>query len=309
MLNKKTVLYAANITARLLLICLVVAALVAAVFVLTEKPIAEGERARKESAIRLIFAEANGFEEDAAITGDGINTVYVVKDANAAPLGWCVDYTGTSDYGGDVNMMIGVGLDGKVTGVQVISHAETFIDRYLDEENRYTGVKNAYGEDLSAGATMSYNAIRNAMDAVEAIFRAHATESPAPAPTACFEAADVQLLFADAADWQETGTVVHPQVNGVRAVKNGAGQLLGYAVHYTATGGYYGGAQMLLSVGTEGRVMDVLLLDFADDRMYYYLDEQERYNGADEVGVASKSYRMIRNAITTVEGLQLGGVQ
>jgi hypothetical protein len=57
-------------------------------------------------------------------------------------------------------------------GLQVISHAETFIDRYLDDNSRYTGIDKAYGADLSAGATMSYNAIRNAIDAVETAFSA-----------------------------------------------------------------------------------------------------------------------------------------
>lgn len=170
MKNKSSVTFVLNIMLRLLVICLAVAALTALVFVVTKAPIEAGDRARKEDAIRLIFPQAADFKEDAAVTGEGINAVYAVTDAGGAHIGWCVDYTGTSDYGGDVNMMIGVGLDGKATGVQIISHAETFIDRYLDDENRYTGVEKAYGEDISAGATMSYNAIRNAMDAVERAF-------------------------------------------------------------------------------------------------------------------------------------------
>ena len=43
---------------------------------------------------------------------------------------------------------------------------------YLDENSRYTGIGQAYGADISAGATMSYNAIRDAIDAVEAAFLA-----------------------------------------------------------------------------------------------------------------------------------------
>ena len=172
MVNKKTVWSVANIALRLLVICLAVAALTALVFAVTKDPIEEGERTRKEEAIRLIFTEADSFTEDASIVLDGANAVYAVTDANGAQLGFCVDYTGNSDYGGAVNMMIGVGVDGKVVGLQVISHAETFIDRYLDENSRYTGVDAAYGTDLSAGATMSYNAIRNAIDAVEIAFSA-----------------------------------------------------------------------------------------------------------------------------------------
>lgn len=170
MVNKRTVTYTVNIMLRLLVICLAVATLTALVYTVTKEPIEKGDRARKEAAIRLIFPELSAFPEDESITGEGINAVYAVTDANGAHIGWCVDYTGTSDYGGDVNMMVGVDPTGRVSGVQIISHAETFIDRYLDGENRYAGVEKAYGEDLSAGATMSYNAIRNAMDAVERTF-------------------------------------------------------------------------------------------------------------------------------------------
>ncbi len=162
MVNKKTVWGVTSIALRLLVICLTVAALTALVYAVTEKPIAAGERARKEDAICAIFTDAASFEET-DMTGEGINAVYRVSDAAAQGLGWCVDYTGNSDYGGAVNMMIGVGLDGKVTGLQVISHSETFMDRYLDDSGRYNGA------DLSAGATMSYNAIRDAITAVEAM--------------------------------------------------------------------------------------------------------------------------------------------
>ena len=172
MVSKKTVWSVASIALRLLVVCLAVAALTALVYAVTKDPIAEGERTRKEDAIRLIFTEADHFAEDTSIVLGGANAVYAVFDASGTQLGYCVDYTGNSDYGGAVNMMIGVGADGKVTGLQVISHAETFIDRYLDDNSRYTGIDKAYGADLSAGATMSYNAIRNAIDAVETAFSA-----------------------------------------------------------------------------------------------------------------------------------------
>ena len=51
-------------------------------------------------------------------------------------------------------------------GEQVLSHAETFMDRYLDGNGYYTGVNEERGSDLSAGATLSYNAIRDAMESV-----------------------------------------------------------------------------------------------------------------------------------------------
>lgn len=166
MANNKSALHIISVGARLLAVCLVVAALVALVYAVTKGPIADGEKKRKEDAIRGIFADCDTFEEQKDVGADGVNAVFRVYDKDKNLLGYCVDYTGKSDYGGDVAMMIGVDTANKVTGVQIISHSETFIDRYLDDNKMYTGVESERGADISAGATLSYNAIRNAMQAV-----------------------------------------------------------------------------------------------------------------------------------------------
>jgi Na+-translocating ferredoxin:NAD+ oxidoreductase RnfG subunit len=303
--NKRSVTYTVNIMLRLLVICLAVATLTALVYAVTKAPIEAGERARKEEAIRLIFPEADAFAEDGSIAGSGINAVYAVTDADGAPLGWCVDYTGTSDYGGDVNMMLGVSPAYRVIGVQIIAHAETFIDRYLDGDGRYTGVDEPRGADLSAGATMSYSAIRNAMEAVE---RAFGGMSPVEEAPAAPEAEHVRLLFPDAADWSTRTDLSGAGMTCAYTVKNGDGSPIGYVVPYAATGSYSGGAEMLVSVGTDGKVVNVLVLECADDLMDQYLDDGI-YNGADKIVGASVPYRMIRSAIDNVEALKLGGAQ
>ena len=159
-----------RVTWRLLAVCLVVTALTALVFEITKGPIESGERTRKENAIRLIFSELDSFTEDKSISGEGVIAVYEVKDADGQLLGFCVDYIGNSDYGGEMNMMVGVSPAGKVIGLQVISHSETFMDRYLDGDGCYTGVNLPRGSDVSAGATLSYNGLRNAIEAIEKLF-------------------------------------------------------------------------------------------------------------------------------------------
>ncbi|MBQ8356540.1 MAG: FMN-binding protein [Clostridia bacterium] len=313
MVNKKTVWSVANIGLRLLIICLVVAALTALVYAVTKDPIAEGELARKEEAIRLIFVDAADFAEDPAIVGTGVNTAFSVTDAAGNALGWCVDYTGTSDYGGDVNMMIGVGNDRKVIGVQIISHSETFIDRYLDDENRYTGIDQAYGTDLSAGATMSYNAIRNAIASVEKIFAVGETAEASDTAPLLLMGGNVKLLFADAASISEEETVEAVGVNEVRIVKNEADDVLGRCVYYTATGGYNGNISLLVAVDTAGKVIGMHALSYYDSLLYLYLDENDCYVGVDQPrdadvqAGATRSYTALRNAIEAVEALQLGG--
>ena len=312
MVNKKTIWSVCNIGLRLLIICLAVAALTALVYAVTEKSIAEGERARKEDAIRLIFADAADFAEDPTVVGEGVNAAYAVTDAAGVSLGWCVDYTGNSQYGGDVSMMIGVTPNGKVNGVQVIGHAETFIDRYLDEKKRYTGIDQPRGGDLSAGATMSYEAIRNAMEAVENIFRMRTADAGERGETVLFGEADIQLLFADAADFSESLAVDMERVNGVCVVRNAAREVLGHCVHYTAKG-YRDGNEMLLAVDAQGQVNGVLLLRCGDTLMHTYLDEHGCYTGvaepryADAVAGSTQSYTAIRTAMETVEAMRLGG--
>ena len=108
-----------RVTWRLLAVCLVVAALTAAVFAVTKEPIESGERARKEEAMRLFFPELSTYAEEKT-TASGVNALYLVKDKDGGALGWCVDFSGNSDYGGEVAMMIGVSLEGKVTGLQLV---------------------------------------------------------------------------------------------------------------------------------------------------------------------------------------------
>jgi len=86
MVNKKTVWAVTNIALRLLVICLVVAALTALIYAVTKEPIEKGDRARKEEAIRNIFVDFGSYAAD-DLTADGFNEVYRVYNADAALIG------------------------------------------------------------------------------------------------------------------------------------------------------------------------------------------------------------------------------
>ena len=94
--NKKSALHIAAVGAKLLVICLVVAALVALVHAVTKDPIDKGEQKRKQDAIEAIFPAVASFEQQEGVTADGVNAVYRVYDADKNLLGFCVDYTGKS---------------------------------------------------------------------------------------------------------------------------------------------------------------------------------------------------------------------
>ena len=317
--NKEAVLFTLNITLRLLAICLAVAALVALVFTVTKDPIAEGDRARKEEAIRTLFADAASFDTDSTLQGDGVNEVYRVKNAAGVTIGLCIDYTGVSEYGGDVNMMVGVDPSGRVIGLQVISHAETFIDRYTDENGCYTGIDQPDGADVSAGATMSYRAIREAIHAIEALC-APTKETPdeVPMPESppnaeipepeVLNRAEMQHFFADGSVFLRQTRNEGGQVKTVYAVKNEGDALLGHCVIYTATGGHNGSFLLLMAVNPDGEVFGVRVLQHFENSMDFYLDSNNCFDPEqDFCAGATETYDAVQNAILAVEALSLGG--
>ena len=320
--NKATVLSVLNVTWRLLVICLAVAALVALVFEVTKGPIARDELTRKENAVRAIFPETATMEEGKTVVDDDrVNAVYDVKNAQDAFIGWCVDFVGTSDYGGDVGMMIGVAPDGKVVGVQVINHSETFIDRYTDDAGMYTGIGQPYGADVSAGATMSYNALRNAIADVEELF-ATLVKAPVadggndgatdggeedPAPVAAFSEAEVALFFDNVSTFYEPSVAFSSPVKAVCTVKNASGTLLGHCIKITATG-YNGRFDLLMARNASGAVTGVQVLEHFENRMEEYVDQNGMFDPEQDVVLsATVTYNAIRTAIATAEGLDLGG--
>ncbi len=320
--NKAAVLSVLNVTWRLLVICLAVAALVALVFEVTKGPIAKDELARKENAVRAIFPEtATMAEGQTVVDDDRVNAVYDVKNAQGTFIGWCVDFVGTSDYGGDVGMMVGVAPDGKVIGVQVINHSETFIDRYTDDTGMYTGIDQPYGADVSAGATMSYNALRNAITDVEELFadlakapiadggnNADPDDGEEPAPQSAFTEADVTLFFDNVSTFYEPGIAVFSPVKAVCTVKDETGTLLGHCIKITATGGQNGRFDLLMARNASGTVIGVQVLENFEDRMEEYVDQNGVFDLEQDVVIsATVTYNAIRAAIATAEGLDLGG--
>lgn len=319
-MRKNDILHLLSVSARLLIICMVVAGLVAAVYALTEDPIQKGEEERKEAALFAAMPGAHSYALHKETLPDisGVNAVYDMKDEAGNLLGFCVDFTGYSAYGGDIGMMISLGTDGSVRSVAVLSHSETFIDRYLDADGYYTGVQSERGSDLSAGATLSYNAIRNAMQSVLQLgLGENGSSTQEPISAELDEDKKSALLAAISGT---TSYALHeetlPEVAGVHAVydmKDEAGNLLGFCVDITGRGGYGGDVDMIISLGTDGSIRSVQVLSHAETFMDRYLDGNGYYTGVNEErgsdlsAGATLSYNAIRDAMESVARLGLGG--
>ncbi len=103
----------------LLLITAVIAGALAGVNAITKDPIATIKAGKVQNAITAVLPNATG-NTPLELTGDS-GIVTAVYQTNA---GYAVQVS-PSGFGGNIDMMVGVGADGKVTGISIISHAET----------------------------------------------------------------------------------------------------------------------------------------------------------------------------------------
>lgn len=144
-------------------ICLVVSALLAAINYVT-KPIIEKNAFLKENAsLAEVLPGAKDFEE-ADIPSDAAECVTgIYKESGGA--GYAVTLSATSAYSGaPMTFTLGVGPDGKVTGIVMTNYSETK-DFGAEYPESYIGVDadSAEDVDLVSGVTYSSTAFRNAV--------------------------------------------------------------------------------------------------------------------------------------------------
>ena len=103
----------------LLIICVCVAAALAGVNAITEDRIAMAQQEKTQAAIAQVLegeAQKMNLPEDVDLG--------IVRNAYASEYGFAVEVA-PNGFDGEILMMVGVGLDGKVTGISIISQTET----------------------------------------------------------------------------------------------------------------------------------------------------------------------------------------
>ena len=125
---------------------------------------------------QTVFSSADSFGE-AKTLEDGTSIVAAL-DESGATIGYVVVNI-AKGYGGDISVMTGVDTEGKVTGVNILSHSETaglgakaaeasFRDKFVGLVNGITVSKDKAGEnsiDAITGATITSRAVVNAVNA------------------------------------------------------------------------------------------------------------------------------------------------
>ena len=191
MKQESTVKYILRLTATLLAICAVVALALAGVNAITKDRIAAVKAEKTQKAIQAVIPTVEDLQEVSFTDETGmVRKVYRAVDLQAANDGETVP-AGQNNYyavevaplgfGGAITMMVGVNATGEVTGISIISHAETpglgavaaastdkgaaFRDQFA---GLVSGITIGSGEnqiDSISGATISSQAIVNGVNA------------------------------------------------------------------------------------------------------------------------------------------------
>jgi len=179
----------------LVLICLAAALALSQVYSLTKGPIENALREERLRAIRTVLPSYDNEPDRDVIhmvtgtddEGAEIATDYYVGRSGGEIVGIAFETSSPAGYSGDIDLMVGVDPDGVITGVEVISHAETpglgskitekgFLDLFpgRDLSNTRWAVKKDGGDiDQITGATISPRAVVEAVYTGLEVFAAH----------------------------------------------------------------------------------------------------------------------------------------
>lgn len=165
------------------------------VYDITKGPIADATEKAKQEAYKSVFSSADHFEEvkgfDTAIATNGVTSAGIpgvsvdealeAMDASGNVLGYVLTVTSSEGYGGDVTLSMGVTNDGTINGIEFLSLSETAglgmkadTDEFKSQfagmhvtQISYTksGKQNDYEIDAISGATITTNAVTNAVNA------------------------------------------------------------------------------------------------------------------------------------------------
>ncbi len=158
----------------LFLIAAICTAILAFTNQITAPKIAQNSEKTEIEARMRVFNQANSFSDVKEING----SAYVeALDENGNLIGY-VFTTVSKGYGGEIKVMTGIAKDGKVTGMDILSIAETaglgmnakkddFKNQYKDNTGTFTVVKNGAGENeiqALTGATITSQAVTDAVN-------------------------------------------------------------------------------------------------------------------------------------------------
>jgi len=161
--------YLIKLTVTLFLTCVVVAGMLGAVNMVTKDKIAAINLEKTQTAMKAVVADPDNstFSDalalsaemtDAALAGGGTLTEAYEVLVGGAPAGHALKVVASGSQG-SIEMMVGLDVDGVVTGVSVVKHAETagIGTKVVDNEpnNKGVGVLDQFVGKSAADGTLN----------------------------------------------------------------------------------------------------------------------------------------------------------
>ncbi|MEG1992401.1 MAG: RnfABCDGE type electron transport complex subunit G [Acetivibrio sp.] len=118
---------------KLFVITLIAGTLLGLVYQVTKVPIAEAKERAKQEAYQRVFKEAASFESEETLSGAIDNTtagvfiseILVAKDGDGKKIGYVLSFGSKEGYSGQIDLSMGVDVNGAITGLEVLSMSET----------------------------------------------------------------------------------------------------------------------------------------------------------------------------------------
>lgn len=196
--GKKDAVTIVVIALKLLVICAVVALLVASVNHITKDKITHNQMLKTASALSNIYSEngmffsvnENGQYTISDINGnplgscdtadiqllENIDTLYIIKNTDASVFGYCA-CASPMGFKNEVSMLVAVNPDGSAKGVEIISLSDTkgigdkvknadFLDKFKGKTFGFSSNASDMSEIIIAGATRTSEPVTKAVDTV-----------------------------------------------------------------------------------------------------------------------------------------------
>lgn len=172
-------------TFALFIICLIATALLGATNELTADKIAQVAEQTAAEARKSVCEGAVDFTSVEVTVGEAVYTCYTALDAEGNSIGYAVT-TQDKSYGGTIEVMTGFDLEGKITGVEILTiddtpglgmnaKNESFRNNYLGKSGELAVSKTPTAENeiqAITGATITSEAVTRCVNAATAAYLA-----------------------------------------------------------------------------------------------------------------------------------------
>ena len=254
----------------------------------TSKTIAQRQEADLQAGLREVFPKATGFTPTDTVKSTNPTIVFdaaYTANGPSGSLGIAVKVHGPS-YGGPTTLIVGVSIDGTITGVKVLENKDTpglganaaSPTYYVDKASKTTFSGQFAGKKLTDGfvvkkdviaitsATITSRAITNLVQAVgKAASEVLGTGSSSPSPSS----QDPSAVLPSADTVRTSSKPATSSVPGVSILETSVGTKAGTIVGASAKAkakNYDGEVTVLVGVSTDGTILGVQILECTDSQ-------------------------------------------